>query len=83
MNLNEVLAKEIHKQRIKKFKRRKFNARFNDNVWAVDLAQTGSLHSFYRGIKCLLLETDLSTKYVCVKKYVWQIKRFFMVLLKW
>ena len=83
MNLNEVLAKEIHKQRIKKFKRRKVNARFNDNIWAVDLAQTGSLYSFYCGIKCLLLETDLSTKHVCVKKYVWQIKMFFMVLLKW
>ena len=36
--VNEQLAKELHKQVIKKFKRRKAYARFKDTVWAEDLA---------------------------------------------
>ena len=44
-NLNEVLAQELHKPVIKKFKRRKVYARFKDNIWEADLAETGSSSS--------------------------------------
>ena len=37
MSVNEQLAEELHKPVIKKFKRRKFYARFKDNIWAADL----------------------------------------------
>ena len=40
-NVNEVLAKELRKTVIKKFKRRKVYARIKDNVWAADLAEMG------------------------------------------
>ena len=39
---------------ITKFKRRRFYARFKDNVWAADLVQMGSVSSKNRGVKYLL-----------------------------
>ena len=39
INVNEVLAQELHKSVIKKFKRIKVCARFKDNIWALDLAE--------------------------------------------
>ena len=36
MNVNEQLAKELHKLVTKKFKRRKVYARFKANIWAAD-----------------------------------------------
>ena len=44
-NVNEKLAQALHKTMIKKFKRRKVYSRFKDNIWAVDLAEMGSLSS--------------------------------------
>ena len=41
-DVNEVLAQELHKPVIKKFKRREVYARFQDNIWAADSAETGS-----------------------------------------
>ena len=43
ISVNEQLGKELHKSKIKKFKRRKVYARFKDNIWAADLAEMGSL----------------------------------------
>ena len=53
-NVNEVLAQELHKTVIKKFKRRKVYARFKDNIRDADLAEMGLLSSKNRGIKYLL-----------------------------
>ena len=39
-NVNEVLAQELHKPVIKKFKKRKVYARFKDNIWVSDRSQT-------------------------------------------
>ena len=36
-NVFEVLAQELHKQLVKKFRRRKVYARFKDNIWTADL----------------------------------------------
>ena len=40
ISVNEQLAEELHKPVITKFKRRKVYARFKDNIWAADLAET-------------------------------------------
>ena len=41
--LNYQLANELHKQIIKKFKKRKVYSSFKDNIWSVDLADMKSL----------------------------------------
>ena len=61
-NVNEVLAQELHKPVIKKYKRRKIYARFKDNTWAADLAQLGSLSCKNCGVKYLLCVIDDFTK---------------------
>ena len=53
ISVNEQVAEELHKSVIKKFKRRKVYARFKDNIWAVDLAEMGSLPSKNKNVKCL------------------------------
>lgn len=52
-NVNEVLAQELHKPGIKKFKRIKVYLRFEDNIWAVGLPEIGLLSSFNCGIYCV------------------------------
>ena len=62
-NVNEVLAQELQKQLIKKFKKRKIHALFEDNIWAADLAKMGSLSSKNWGVKYSLRVIDKFTKY--------------------
>ena len=66
-SVNEELAQELHKSVIKTFKRRKVYARFKDNIWAVDLAEMGSLSSKNQGVQYLLHVIDVFTKYARVK----------------
>ena len=40
-SVNEELAQELRKPMIKKLKRRRFYARFKDNIWEADLAEMG------------------------------------------
>ena len=42
VNVNEQLAEELHQPVIKKFRRRKIDARFKDNIWAANVAEMGS-----------------------------------------
>ena len=51
LNANEVLAKELHKSVIKKFKRRKVYSRCKDNIWTVHLAEMRSFSSNNEGVK--------------------------------
>ena len=44
-SVNEQLVEELHKPVIKKFKGRKFYARFKDNIWAAAFADMRSLFS--------------------------------------
>ena len=67
VNVNEQLTEELHKPVIKKFKRRKVYARFKDNIWAADLAETGSLSSNNENVKYLLCVIDVFTKYSSFK----------------
>ena len=42
-SVNEQVTEELYKLVIKKFKRRKFYAKFKDNIWAAELAGMESL----------------------------------------
>ena len=55
VNANEVPDQALHKPVIKKFKRRKVYARFNDNIWEADLAEMGSLSFFKHAIKYFIM----------------------------
>ena len=60
---NDQLANEHHKN-IKKFKRRNVYSSYRDYIWSVDLADMQSLSKYNKGIKYLLCEIDLFSKYV-------------------
>ena len=60
---NYQLANELHRQIIRKFKRRKVYSSFRDNIWGVDLADMQSLSKYNKGIKYLLCVIDLFSKH--------------------
>ena len=60
--LNYQLANELHRQSIKKIKRRKFYSSFRDNIWGVDLADMQSLSKYNQKKKYLLCAIDLFSK---------------------
>ena len=61
-----ILADELHKPVIRKFKKRKVYSQFKDNIWGVDLADMQSLSGKNKGIKYLLCAIDLYSKYAFV-----------------
>ena len=63
---NYQLANELHKQIIRKFKRRKVYSSFRENILGVDLADMQSLSKYNKGIKYLLCAIDIFSKYVWV-----------------
>ena len=63
---NYQLGNELHKQIIRKFKKKKVYSSFRDNIWGVDLADMQSLSNYNKGIKKLLCAIDLFSKYACV-----------------
>ena len=63
---NYQLANELHKQIIRKFKKRKVYLSFRDNIWGVDLGDVQSLSKYNKGIKYLLCAIDLLSKYAWV-----------------
>ena len=63
---NYQLANELHRQIIRKFKRRKVYSSFRDNIWGVDLADMQSLSKYNKGIKYLLCAIDIFSKYAWV-----------------
>ena len=63
---NYQLANELHRQIIKKFKKRKVYSSFRDNIGGVDLADMQSLSKYSKGIKHLFCAIDLFRKYVWV-----------------
>ena len=66
MENNKILAEELHKPVIKKFKKRKVYSQFKDKIWGVDLADMQSLSKKSKGIKYLLCAIDLYSKYAFV-----------------
>ena len=63
---NYQLANELHRQIIRKFKRRKVYSSFRDNIWGVDLADMQSLSKYNKGNKYLLCAIYLFSKYAWV-----------------
>ena len=63
---NYQLENKLHKQIIKKFKRRKFYSSFRDTIWGVDLADMRSLSKYNKGNEYLLCAIHLFSKYACV-----------------
>ena len=61
-----ILANELHKPVIKKFNKRKVYSQFKDIIWRVDLADMQSLSKRNKGIKYLLCDIDLYSKYIFV-----------------
>ena len=66
-SVNEELAQELHKPVIKKSKRRKFYAKFKDNIWAADSAEMRWVSYKNRGVKYLLCVINNFIKYALVK----------------
>ena len=67
INVKKQLAEELYKPVTKKFKRRKVYARFQDNIWAADLAEMESLSTKYKNVKRLLCAIDVFNKYAWVR----------------
>ena len=67
VSVNEQLDEGLHKPVIKKFERRKVDARFKDNIWAADLAEMVSLSSKDKNAKHLLKFIHVFNKYAWVK----------------
>ena len=60
---NYQLTNELHRQIIRKFKRRIVYLLFKENVWGVDLADIQSLSKYNKGIKYLLYAVYLCSNY--------------------
>ena len=64
---NQLLAEELHKPIIRKFKRERWvYSSFKDNIWGVNLADMQLLSKFNKGIRFLLCIIDFFSKYAWV-----------------
>ena len=63
---NKELAEELHKTIIRKFKKRKVDSTFIDNIWSADLADMQLISKFIRGIRFSLCVVDIFIKYAWV-----------------
>ena len=61
-----ILADELHKPAIRKFKKRKVYSQFKDNIWGVDLADMQSLSRKNKVIRYLLCAIDFYSTYAFV-----------------
>ena len=66
-SVSDQLAGELHESVIRKFKRRKVYAKFEDYIQAADLAEMESFSSKNKNVEYLLCVIDLFTKYAWVK----------------
>ena len=63
---NQQLAIKLHKPIIRKFKKRKENSSFKDNISGVDLAGMQLISKYNKGIRYILCAIDLFSKYAFV-----------------
>ena len=63
---NYQFANKLHREIIRKFKKRKVYSSFRDNIWGVDLADMQSLSKYNKGIEYLLCAIDLFSRYAWV-----------------
>ena len=82
---NQQLAEELHKQIIRKFKKRRVYSSFKDNIWGADLVDIQLISKFNKGIRFLLCVIDIYCKYAQVvpledKKGVFIVNTFQKIL---
>ena len=63
---NKKLAEELRKPIIRKFKNKKLDLPFMDNIWGADLANKELISNFNKGIYFLLCFIDVFSKYAWV-----------------
>ena len=63
---NKELAEELHKPITRKFKKRKIQSPFIDNIWGADLADMQSISKFNKGIRFLVCVIDIYSNYAWV-----------------
>ena len=63
---NKELAEGLHKPIIRKFKKRKVQSPFINNIWGADLADMQLISNFNKGFSFLLCASDIYTKYAWV-----------------
>ena len=56
------MAEELHKPIIRKFKKRKVDSTFIDNIWGVDVADMQLISKFNKGLSFLLCVIDIYSK---------------------
>ena len=66
MSQNQQLAEELHKPIIKKFKKRKVQSTYKDNVWGADLADMQLIRKYNRGVRFLLCVLDIFSIYAWI-----------------
>ena len=59
---NKELAEESHKPIIRKFKKRKLDSFFKDNIWGADLGDMNLISKFTKGFRFLLCVIDIFSK---------------------
>ena len=63
---NQQLANELYKPIIRKFKKTKRYSSFKDNIWGINLADMLLISKYNKGIRYLLCDVDLFSKYAFV-----------------
>ena len=66
LEFNKLLAKELHKPIIRKFKKRKVYSGFKDNIWGTGLADMQLIREFNKRFRFLLCVIDIFSKYAWV-----------------
>ena len=60
---NKKLAEELYKPVIRKFKKRKVQSLFIDNIWSADLVDMHLMSKSNKGFRFLLCVIDIYSKY--------------------
>ena len=63
---DQQLAEELHTPIVRKFKKRKVQSPFTDNIWGADLADIQFISKFNERFRFLLCVIDIYSKYAWV-----------------
>ena len=66
---NQQLAEELHKSIIRKFKKRKVQSSFKDNIWSADLADMQSISECNLVFRYLVHVIELQRRYAWVNDF--------------
>ena len=63
---NQQLAEELHKPIIRKFRKRRVQSAFKDNIWGADLGDIQLISKYNKEVRFLLYVTDIFSKYAWI-----------------